>query len=82
MPHLGWQDEQDLLDAQGYNKIDTKLLSDHLLSMPKFKSKCLKLIVPENREIHDKLQPPPPPPPQEPQFIPPEPRNSRRPLKD
>jgi hypothetical protein len=34
------------------------------------------MIVPVEKEIHEKLQPPPPPP--EPQFIAPEPKNSRR----
>ena len=66
------QEENDILDVSQSLKLDNKILSEYMSANEKFNSRCLKMIVPHHKDIHQRLQPPPPPP--EPVFFPPEPK--------
>jgi len=57
VPHISKAEESKLLEQQ-YTKHESKVIQDFLNFSDVFKSHCLKMTVADNRNIHERLQPP------------------------
>jgi hypothetical protein len=57
LPHISKQEESKILEENQFSKLDSKAIANFIGVDDSFKSRCLKMIIPDHRDIHKRLMP-------------------------